>query len=130
MSTRTNLRPQPVITDGDMSDDINSEPTILQSLTRVSYQANWTGTTPIGTLSVEVSNDYALSPDGRSVLNAGNWTTVYVDYAGASVASVPVSGNAGTAFIDGVSAAYAIRLVYTSGSGVGTLDAFICGKVS
>ncbi len=130
MSSRTNLRPQVVIEDGDMSDDIISDPTILQSITKVSYELDWTGTSPIGTASVQVSNSYSLDPSGQ-VLNSGSWTTLTLSLNGAPVSSIPITGNTGTAFIDiTVTAGYASRLVYTATSGVGTLNAIVNGKVS
>lgn len=131
MSTRTNLRPQPVITAGDMSQTtITSSPTVLQSLTRASYAVSWSGLTPVGTLAVQVSNDYSLNPDG-STNNAGTWNTLTLELNGTFVTSIPVTGNTGNGFIDiDGTAAYAIRLVYTKGSGTGTLTATVMGKVS
>lgn len=130
MSTRTVLRPHAVITNGAMTGNITSEVTVLQSLTRMSYAASWSGTSPVGTLSVQVSNDYTLDSAGF-VANAGTWTTVTLNVTGSPVSSVPVSGNTGTVFIDidGI-AAYAMRCVYTFTSGTGTLNVTIVGKVS
>lgn len=129
MSTRTNLRPQAVITAGDMSGNLTSAPTILQSLTRLSYEAHWSGSTPVGTLSVQVSNDYSLNADG-TVHNAGNWVTLVLNVNGSPSTTVPVSGNTGTDFIDiDGTAAYAARLIYTFGSGTGTMTATVNGKV-
>lgn len=132
MSTRTNLRPQSVITNGDMSlASLTSAPTILQSLTKVSYSAKWTnGGTPVGTIIVQVSNDYSLNPDG-SVNNAGSWNTIPLQLSdGSTATSVAVSGNTGNGFIDVVSGAYAVRLVYTRTSGSGTLNVIVNCKVS
>ncbi len=138
MSTRTNLRPQTVIpspqgspaNSSSMAANITSAPTILQSLTKFSYAVEWTGTSPVGTLAVQVSNDYALSGAG-TVVNAGTWNVMTLTYNGSAVTSVPVSGNTGNGFIDVVnSAAYAVRLVYTAGSGTGTIAAQFNGKVS
>lgn len=132
MSTRTNFPPQAVITAGDMSAaSITSTPTILRSLTKVSYSASWTGSTPIGTLAVQCSNDYALGANGV-VSNAGTWNTMTLNLAGVPVTSVPVTGNTGNGLIDlsGGTAAYATRLVYTKTSGTGTLNATFVGKVS
>ena len=131
MSTRTTLRPQVVIAAGDMSAaSITSAPTILQSLTIPNYSVVWSGTTPIGTLAVQASDDYALNPDG-TVQNAGTWNTLPLSLAGSSVTSIPVTGNTGNGMIDiyGLGA-YAIRLVYTKTSGTGTLTAKINGKVA
>jgi len=130
MSTRTTLRPQPVISAGDMSAvSITSAPTILQSLSLASYQLSWTGTSPVGVVTVQVSNDYALSPTG-TVAVAGTWTNIYFPVAGAQAASLAVSGNTGNAFINlSDLGAYAVRLVYTKTSGVGSLTAIVNGKV-
>lgn len=130
MSSRTSFRPQSVITNGDMSGNLTSSVTVLQSLTRFSYAAKWAGTAPVGTMSVQVSNDYSLNANG-SVNNAGTWNTLTLQYNGTLVTTVPVSGNTGNGFIDvEVSAAYATRLIYTFTSGTGTLNATINAKVS
>lgn len=130
MSTRSNLRPQAVITNGDMSlASITSNPTILQSLTVGSYSYSWAGTAPVGTVAIQVSNDYSLNSNG-TVKNAGTWITITVFYNGAFVQSVPVSGNSGEGLIDWSTGAYAIRTVYTKTSGIGTLQSIFNGKVS
>jgi hypothetical protein len=131
MSTRTNLRPTPVITNGDMSAaSITSKATVLQSITKFSYEVRWTGSSPVGTLAMQVSNSYSLNVDG-SVGNAGTWIAVPLDINGSEVSSIPVSGNADNGFIDcEVQGGYAVRLVYTKVSGTGTLNATINGKVS
>ncbi len=130
MSTRTSLRPNPVILDGDMSADITSDPTILQSLTRVSYAFSWVGTSPIGTLAVQVSNDYSLAPDG-SEDNAGTWNTLPLQLDDGTIAmSVPVTGNTGNGFFEITTGAYAVRTFYDKTSGVGTLQATVVAKVA
>jgi hypothetical protein len=129
MSTRTNLRPQAVITAGDMSGNITSSPTILQSLTKLSYAFKWTGTSPVGTVSVQLSNDYSLNADG-TLKNAGTWNTATLSYNGSNVTTVPVSGNSGNGFIEVTTNAYASRVIYTAGSGTGSLSAIVNGKVS
>ena len=129
MSTRTALRPQVVINAGSMSANITSTPTILQSLSMVSYSVAWTGTAPVGTLSVQVSNDYSLNAAGQ-VENAGTWTTIVMSVNGTPSSTVSVSGNTGNAFLDiGQTAAYAVRVIYTAGSGTGSLTAVVAGKV-
>lgn len=130
MSTRTSLRPNPVIVDGDMSDDITSDPTVLNGLTRVSYDFSWTGSTPVGTMAAQVSNSYTIEPDG-SPGAPGDWTTIPIMLSDGSVAlSAPVTGNSGTGFFDIQTGAYAVRCVFTSTSGTGTLQAIVAGKVS
>ena len=129
MSTRTNLRPQQVLS-ASMATNKISAVTILQSLTKLSYGISWTGTTPVGTVSVQASNDYSLNPNGVTVDNAGTWTTLTLEYNGGLVTTVPVSGNSGNGFIDVTTGAYAVRLIYTAASGTGTIVATIVGKVS
>lgn len=130
MSTREKLRPYSVITSGNIAGSLTSSPTVIQGISMLSYSYSWTGSTPVGAISIQVSNDYALNPDG-SVQNAGTWNTITFTLSGSSVTSAPVSGNTGNGFIDiDQSGAYAIRTVYTRTSGTGTLQAIICGKVS
>jgi len=121
-ATRAPLKPYPVITNGDMSGDITSDVTIIQNLSLIGYDISWTGSSPVGVMSVQVSNTYSLNSDG-TVKNSGNWTTLTL--------STPanVSGNTGNGFIDvDLTGANAIRLVYTRTSGTGTLNATIAAK--
>lgn len=142
MSTRPQISPYLVIPNADaspantgsMGASITGAPTIIQKLSMISYAVAWTGTTPVGTLSVQVSNDFALNANG-SVKTAGTWNSIPldVDVAGTiTVATtIPVSGNSGNGFIDiDEQAGYAIRLVYTRTSGTGTLSATLNAKVS
>lgn len=130
MSTRTTLRPYQTIKNGDMSDDIISDVTILQSLTKCSYSYSWTGSSPVGSISVEVSDDYSVNPDG-SVENVGTWNLLPVNLSGTVVTTIPVSGNSGSGGVDIDSISfYAIRTVYSSDSGTGSLNATIVGKVA
>ena len=129
MADRPFLAPNPVVTNGDLSANITSAPTVLKNLTKASYSYSWAGSSPVGTVAIQLSNDYSLNPNG-TVNNAGTWTTAYVNYNGTSVASVPLSGNTGTGFIDLETGAYACRTVYTASSGTGTLQVLFVGKVT
>jgi hypothetical protein len=130
MSSRPQFNPYAVIVNGDMSGNITSAVTIIQKLSMLSYSYSWAGTTPVGTISVEVSNDYSVDATGN-VKNAGTWSAISVNLSGSAVSSIPVSGNTGKGFIDiDQCAAYAIRTVYTRTSGTGTLQSVINGKVS
>lgn len=121
-ATRAPLKPFSVITNGNMASSITSTPTIIQDMSLIGYDVSWTGTTPVGVMSVQVSNSYSINPDG-TVKNAGNWTTLTLSSA------TNVSGNSGNGFIDvDLTGAYAIRLVYTRTSGTGTMHALICAK--
>jgi len=112
----------PVITNGDMSADITSLPSIITNLSLMSYDISWAGSSPVGVMSIQVSNTYSENPDG-SVNNPGKWTTV-------TLSSTPsVSGNTGNGFIDlSQLGAYAVRLVFTFTSGTGLMNAVFNAK--
>lgn len=123
MSSRPLFTPHTVVDAGDMSADIISDPTIITNLSMFSYAISWAGTAPVGTMSVQVSNDYSQNAAGK-VMNAGTWTTVTLS------APTPVTGATGNGFIDiDATAAYAIRAVYTATSGTGELTVVAVGKV-
>ena len=124
MASRPILSPFPVITNGNMAGSLTSVVTVIQNTSMLSYAMVWAGTSPVGQISVQVSNDYSQNADG-TVANAGTWSTLPLS------ASTSVTGNSGVGFIDiDLISAYAIRLVYTAGSGTGTLNATITGKVA
>lgn len=109
---------------------VTSEATVLQSVGNISYEISWTGSTPIGTLALQVSNSFTLGGAGGQGA-AGTWTTVPLELSGAEVTSIPITGNADNGFIDvTMNAGYAVRLLYTKSSGTGTILATISGKVS
>lgn len=131
MANRPMFKPALVVSAGDMSANITSLPTIIQQLSMVSYAVSWAGVLPIGSVSVEASNDYSLNPDG-TVANAGTWNQIPFLLNGSSVVTaIPVSGNSGNGFIDiDQHGAYALRLTYAAGSGTGSLQVWINGKVA
>jgi hypothetical protein len=124
MASRPIFPPYPVIVNGNMASPIISAITVIQNLSMVSYDISWNGTSPVGVVTVQVSNTYSQNADG-TVRNPGNWTALVLS------GPTNVSGNTGTGFIDvDEIAAYAIRLVYTPTSGTGTMQATINCKVS
>lgn len=133
MSSRPLIRPEAVLnadTGKSMAGNLTSKVTIANNLSHVSYGVSWSGSTPIGAISVQVSNDYSQNEDG-SVKNAGTWNTLTFSVGGSPTTSIPVSGNTGNGMIDIVdTAVYALRLVYTATSGTGTLNAILCAKVA
>ena len=123
MSSRPQFGPYSVITDGDMSSDIVSKVTIIRKMSEISYSVAWAGTAPVGSVSVQVSNDFAQNADG-TIKNPGTWNTLPLS------GPTNVSGSSDNGFIDiDASGAYAIRLVYTATSGTGLMQAVIAGKV-
>jgi hypothetical protein len=104
-----------------MATNITSSPTIVQDMYAMSYALVWTGVTPIGTVSIQGSNDFSLNAEGQ-VANPGTWNTMTVNYGGAAVTVIPVTGNTGNGLIDIVATGiYAIRLIYSATSGTGTM---------
>lgn len=124
MSSRPQLSPYPVIIDGDMSGNITSKVTIIDKLSLMSYSVSWVGTVPVGSMTVEVSNDYSQNVDG-TVKNAGLWTALPLD------ATASVTGSPDNGFIDiDLQAGYAMRLRYVRTSGTGTMQAILASKVA
>lgn len=131
MSTRPQIKPFIVINAGDMSGTLTSSITIIDNITLFSYSYSWSGSSPIGTVSVQASNDVKLLATGAiDSNNPGTWNTLPLAASGSLVTSVPVSGNTGNGMIDvDASGFFAIRTVYTFGSGTGALTATVIGKV-
>lgn len=130
MSSRSNLRPVIVLNAASMAVNQTSSVTIMQSLTKLSYAVSWTGTSPVGTISIQGSNDYSVYPTG-AVNNTGTWSTLTVTYGGSNLSSISISGNSGSGIIDiGSTSLYAIRLIYTAGSGTGNITVVANGKVN
>ncbi len=128
MSTRTVLRPN-LLDPVDLSATGASQATILQSLDMLRYDVSWSGTTPVGTLSLETSGDYALGASGV-IINAGTWKVAPMFVNGVYATSVAISGNTGVGTIDVLeTAGYAFRLLYTRSSGTGTMSIIVSGKV-
>lgn len=124
MSSRPQFSPQTVINNQSITSSITSSVTIIQKLSLITYTYSWAGTSPSGTIAVQVSNDYSQNGAGQ-VLNAGTWNTLPLS------ATPAISGNTGNGAIDiQLPGAYAIRTTFTPISGTGTLSAMIDAKVS
>lgn len=124
MASRPQLQPYPVITNGSLAGNLTSLATILSDVSMISYSISWTGTSPVGSIIVEVSNDYSQNVDG-SVKNAGQWTAIPLS------ATTDISGNVDHGFIDiDANAGYAIRLRYARTSGTGVMNALVKCKVA
>lgn len=107
-----------------MATDITSDVTIIQMLSMVSYSVSWVGTTPVGTITVEVSNDYTQNADGTEK-NPGTWNELPLS------STCAVTGDVDNGFIDiDASAGYAMRLKYNRTSGVGNMTVILTSKVA
>lgn len=130
MSSRPLVNPFPSIKNGDMSANITGSVSIINQLSMMSYGFSWAGTTPVGSISIQVSNDYSVDAGGQ-VKNAGTWNALTLNYGGSAVTTIPVSGNSGNGLVDILqTGAYAVRPIYTFTSGTGTLQAIFTAKVS
>lgn len=125
MASRPSITPFHVLTNADMSvvGRTVSKVSIVQDIPIISYDLDWAGSAPNGTVTVEASNTYVQSAGG-AVKTPGNWNTIPLS------AAAVVSGNTGVGAIHIENVGfYAIRLVYTAVSGTGALNATVCGKV-
>ena len=132
MAMRPEIRPYSAITNGSMVNTLTGLSTIVQKISILSYQFVWTaGSSPIGTVGVQVSNDFSIDPTG-TISNAGTWSTYYfLIGAGTYATSIAVSGSTGNAIIELPTLSfYAIRPIYTRSSGTGTLNVILNGKVA
>jgi len=114
------------IVNGNMAGNLISIPTICDKLSMMSYSYSWAGASPVGTVSVQVSDDYSEFPNGQ-VNNAGTWNTLPLS----SGNTVALTGNTGNGGIDVLQTGfYAIRTIYTFTSGSGALQVDFNGKVA
>ena len=98
-----------LIVDGDMSSNVISPSTNILYMDRVGYAISYDGT-PTGTFSVEISNDEI------------NWQALTLS------TGISAAGSADNHFIDVETAAKYVRLVYTAGSGSGSLQVHVTAK--
>lgn len=116
------LPPIQVVTSGDMSGSITSQAQYIGYFDNVCIQLDFTGT-PTGTFAVEVSANHQRNLYGE-ITNAGDWIAL------ALPTTPTASGAADHIAIDVNQCSFPyIRVVYTRGSGSGTLNALIGGKM-
>jgi hypothetical protein len=140
LSNRPQLDPYTVYPNPDaspansssMAASFTSQPTIIQKLSQISYACSWTGASPVGTISIQGSNDYSIKPGGAGyVQNPGTWNKLMLSYNGSALTDIPISGNSGNGMIDiAATGLYAIRLIYTATSGTGNMTVIITAKVA
>jgi len=120
--------PIQILTNGNMAGSVNSIGVDLNQVALYSIQASWSGSTPVGTLTLEVSNDIvpvassSSSPVGSDpAANVVNWST----YTGSSTS---VNGN-GNFLWNVTDVGYRwVRVKYTRVSGSGTINVTYSGK--
>lgn len=122
------ITPISIITNGDMSQSsLTSSVVKMLFSDNVGIQFDWSGA-PVGTLAVQVSLNYSTDPSGV-VLNAGTWCTIPAA-AFSNTGTYPVPGTTSSpGYLDiPLLSASAIRVVYTKGSGTGTLNVKLISK--
>lgn len=92
--------------------------TNVENTDNIGIVLNWSGSSPVGTMTVDCSNDYDVQSPA-----AAHW--VSLDFGSA----ISVSGNTGSSIININQLPYTwLRAVYTKGSGTGTLTAKLSSK--
>lgn len=117
---------KPLISAASMATSITGPATNINEKPGISYDLTWTGN-PTGTFQVQVSNSYSQDNLGNAI-SAGSWNTLpSSSFTGTYPAP---AGSAGNGFLDvvGTEAAW-VRLVYTAGTGTGTLTVIPAAKV-
>ena len=114
MSRKNIITPFKIFDAVDIStNQTQSTPTNTSRLDKASITLNWTGTAPVGTITVEARNG---SDDVWHELDFGS--------------AISISGNTGShELIFNELPFEEIRVLYTAGSGTGTLDAILVAKV-
>ena len=113
-----------------MATNLTSLVTVVSRLSLVNYSCSWTGSSPVGSVSIQGSNDFELNPEGV-VENTGTWNTLPLGYNSGVVTAIPISGNSGNGAIDiATTGFYALRFIYTATSGTGNLTVTVNAKVA
>jgi uncharacterized membrane protein len=109
-----------IFTSASMATDLASLVSNIANIDAVSMQIDF-GAGATGSFSLQVSDNYAAADP-----TLATWVTIPVlDQNGAAPS---ISGSAGTFFLNAWVTATWCRLIYTRGSGSGTLNAMITGK--
>jgi hypothetical protein len=110
MAVRRRFYTVTALNSGDMSGNLTSDRQILEWETYATWQATWSGTSPVGVLQIQFSNDDT------------NWTDL-------SGFTYNLSGNSGSwGFQQVIGGAPYYRAVYTRTSGTGTLTITLAGR--
>lgn len=110
----------PLVSGGDLSANLTSDPVDMQYMDNAGISVAWTGT-PTGTISIQGSLDYKPTDPPR----AGNWFDLTFDPA----LSQP-AGSSGSILVNVNQLPYPwLRVNYVSASGSGNVDIWVCGKM-
>lgn len=102
----------------DLSGSVTSSATNIEYKDNVGITLSWTGSTPIGTLAIQCSNDFGA-------IGVVTPTWIALDFG----TTISITGNTGSSLITMNQLPFtAIRAVYTRVSGTGTLSALLSGK--
>lgn len=116
MSRKSLLKPYKILNAVDIATNQTSNPTNVEGIDNFCIELEWSGTTPVGVVTVETASQDA----------GGNYSTWKSIDFGATISISGASGNH-LLFVKADSQFY--RVVYTATSGTGTLTAIISGKV-
>lgn len=112
MELPIHLLDKQIVSAGNLSGNITSDGLEVKAAIRMSLQVSWTGSSPVGTLKVQGSNDnitFADDPEQASPL--------------------AISGSSGQALIKIANTSYNyVRVLYTSTSGSGSLNVNLSAK--
>lgn len=112
-----------IISDGDMSNSLESIGLDINQIFSWSIQAIWTGM-PTGTLKVQISNDMVAVAASNSSPNGPNPAANVVNWSDYSNSSLDITSESGDwTWVAQLPPYRWIRLVYESTSGSGSLSA-------
>lgn len=114
-----------------MSGSLTSPVTAITVLDNVAYQLDFSGS-PVGYFQVELSSNYNQDELGN-VLNPGTWVPVIFTYFNGTIfvtsSHIPTSSGSPIIIEITQTACPFARVVYTSTSGSGTLNAIVSAKM-
>lgn len=109
---RKNVKSFAMLEDASLAGNLTGVVTNVQNLDKASIHISWTGTSPVGVVTVEARNS-----------DKDSWYTVDMG------AAINISGNSGDhLLVFNELPFYDMRLQYTASSGTGTVDAIITMK--
>lgn len=128
MSKKRILPVYPIATNGDLSANFTSAPTLVHTFDRFNLLINITGT-PTGTLEIQASLDYRPPVSGSAPFNANSGTWYTLPFSATDLP--PLTGGPEDYMIDfTASGMVALRVNYVFTGGTGLMNASIAAKES